>query len=120
MEHSMTALLEFKVSSPPFRWDEAGGIRIGKTRVTLDSILAAYNNGSTPEEIAVQYSVLNLEEIYSAIAYYLSHPQEINNYLDQRRQKAGQQRDRFTQQYNLANLRQRLSDRPSESRRNNS
>ena len=107
----MSPQIEFKVAAPPFRWDEAGGIRIGHSRVTLDSLLAAYHHGSTPEEMAVQYSVLHLEEIYAAIAYYLSHRQEIDNYLEQRRQKAQQQHSQFVQQYNLANLRQRLSDR---------
>lgn len=107
----MSVQLQFKVSSPPFRWDEAGGIRIGKSRVTLDSLLFAYHNGSTPEEIAVQYSVLPLEEIYSTIAYYLSHRQEIDNYLNERRKKAEKQRSQLIQRHNLANLRQRLSDR---------
>jgi uncharacterized protein (DUF433 family) len=107
----MSIQVEFKVSAPPFRWDKAGGIRIGQSRVTLDSLLAAYHNGFTPEEIAFQYSVLKLEEIYAAIAYYLTHRQEIDNYLEQRRRLAQQQRDQFTQQYNLTNLRQRLRDR---------
>ncbi len=50
----MNTPAKFQVTSPPFRWDEAGGIRIGSSRVTLDSILASYHNGSTPEEIAIQ------------------------------------------------------------------
>lgn len=107
----MSIQAEFEVSVPPFRWDEAGGIRIGQSRVTLDSLLAAYHNGSTPEEIAVQYSVLHLEEIYSAIAYYLSHRQEIDSYLEERQRKSQQQRGEFVQQHNLANLRQRLLER---------
>ena len=57
------------------------------------------------------YSILHLEEIYSAIAYYLNHRQEIDNYLEQRRQKAQQQRSKFVKQYNLTDLRERLSDR---------
>ncbi|MBG1258736.1 DUF433 domain-containing protein [Nostoc commune] len=107
----MSVQIEFQITAPPFRWDEAGGIRIGQSRVTLDSLLATYHNGSTPEEIAVQYPVLCLGEIYAAIAYYLTHRQEIDNYLEQRRKKAQQQRNQFVQQYNLANLRQRLRDR---------
>jgi uncharacterized protein (DUF433 family) len=99
---------KFQVTSPPFRWDEAGGIRIGSSRVTLDSLLATYHNGSTPEEIAIQYSVLSLEDIYSAIAYYLNHRQEIDNYLEQRNQKAQQIRQQLTQKHNLVDLRQRL------------
>ena len=99
---------KFQVTSPPFRWDEAGGIRIGSSRVTLDSLLATYHNGSTPEEIAIQYSVLSLEDIYSAIAYYLNHRQEIENYLEQRNQKAQQLRQQLTQKHTLVDLRQRL------------
>jgi uncharacterized protein (DUF433 family) len=109
--NDMSIQVAFQATTPPFRWDEAGGIRIGQSRVTLDSLLAAYHNGSTPEEIAVQYPVLHLDEIYTAIAYYLTHPQEIDNYLEQRRQKAQKQREKHTQQYSLANLRQRLLDR---------
>lgn len=99
---------KFQVTSPPFRWDEAGGIRIGSSRVTLDSILASYHNGSTPEEIAIQFSVLRLEDIYSAIAYYLNHRQEIDSYLEQRDQQAQQLRQQLTQKHNLVDLRQRL------------
>lgn len=113
MSCAMSPQVEFKVTMPPFRWDEAGGIRIGQSRVTLDSLLAAYHNGSTPEEIAVQYSVLRLEDIYAAIAYYLSHRPEIDLYLEQRRQAAQQRRDQLVQQHHLVDLRRRLQERNS-------
>ncbi|ELR99962.1 DUF433 domain-containing protein [Gloeocapsa sp. PCC 73106] len=107
----MNVQIEFQATTPPFRWDEAGGIRIGQSRVTLDSLLASYHNGSTPEEIAVQYPPLRLEEIYTSVAYYLTHRQEIDSYLENRCQKAQQQRNQFVQQHNLANLRQHLNER---------
>jgi uncharacterized protein (DUF433 family) len=107
----MSAPDKFQVISPPFRWDEAGGVRIGSSRVTLDSLLASYHNGSTPEEIAIQYSVLHLEDIYSAIAYYLNHRQEIDSYLEQRNQQAKQRRQQLTQKHNLVDLRHRLLTR---------
>jgi uncharacterized protein (DUF433 family) len=110
----MSAPVQFQATSPPFRWDEAGGIRIGSSRVTLDSILASYHNGSTPEEIAIQFSVLSLENIYSAIAYYLNYRQEIDNYLEQRNQQAQQLRQQLTQKHNLVDLRHRLLTRQSQ------
>ena len=75
---------------------------------------------STPEEIAIQYSVLHLEDIYSVIAYYLSHRHEIDNYLERRNQKAQQLRQQLTQKHNLVDLRQRLLNRQAqkESRQN--
>lgn len=107
----MSASGKFRATSPPFHWDEAGGIRIGSSRVTLDSILASYHNGSTPEEIAIQFSVLRLEDIYSAIAYYLNHQQDVNSYLEQRDQQVQQLRQQLTQKHNLVDLRKRLLTR---------
>jgi uncharacterized protein (DUF433 family) len=104
----MSAPEEFQLTSPPLRWDEAGGIRIGSSRVTLDSLLATYHNGSTPEEIAIQYSVLRLEDIYSTIAYYLNHRQEIDTYLEKRDRQAQQIRQELTQKHSLGDLRQSL------------
>lgn len=109
-----SAPAKFQVTSPPLRWDEAGGIRIGATRVTLDSVLATYHNGSTPEEIAIQYSVLRLEEIYSTIAYYLNHRDELDAYLEKRNQQAQQIRQELAQKHGLSDLRQRLLARQSD------
>jgi uncharacterized protein (DUF433 family) len=102
---------KFQATLPPFQWDEAGGIRVGSSRVTLDSILASYHNGSTAEEIAIQFSVLSLEDIYSSIAYYLSHRQEIDFYLEQRNQKSLKLREALSQRHNLIELRQQLLSR---------
>lgn len=104
----MSTQTEFKATAPPLRRDEAGGIRIGQSRVTLDSLLAAYQNGATPEEIAIQYSVLDLADVYATIAYYLTHRQSVDEYLAQRRQSAQQQRQELAKKHNLYGLRQRL------------
>jgi len=108
---SIMTRIELHSITPPLNFDEAGGIRIGQTRVTLDSLLAAYHAGSTPEEIAVQYPILTLTEIYAAITYYLTHPQQVEDYLEERRQMAQQLRTQITQDNNLIGLRQRLLDR---------
>jgi uncharacterized protein (DUF433 family) len=107
----MSASEKFQATSPPFSWDEVGGIRVGSSRVTLDSLLASYHNGATPEEIAIQFSVLRLEDIYTTIAYYLNHRQEIDSYLEQRSQQAQQLRQQLSQKHNLVDLRQRLLTR---------
>jgi uncharacterized protein (DUF433 family) len=107
----MSASEKFQATSPPFSWDEVGGIRVGSSRVTLDSLLASYHNGATPEEIAIQFSVLRLEDIYTTIAYYLNHRQEIDSYLEQRSQQAQQLRQQLSQEHNLVDLRQRLLTR---------
>jgi predicted acetyltransferase len=52
----------------------------------LDSVLAGFAQGNSPEAIRSQYPALTLEEVYGAITYYLSHQQEVDAYL--RRQDA--------------------------------
>jgi uncharacterized protein (DUF433 family) len=103
--------IELHSITPPLNLDEAGGIRIDQTRVTLDSLLAAYQAGSTPEEIAVQYPTLTLTQIYAAITYYLTYFQQVEEYLKLRRQMAQQRRTQIAQDNNLIGLRQRLRDR---------
>jgi uncharacterized protein (DUF433 family) len=73
-------------SSPYIRLDEAGVYRVGNTRVMLDSILAAFHNGHSPETIRQQYPAVTLEEVYGSITYYLAHREEVDAYL--KRQEA--------------------------------
>lgn len=68
------------------RTDEHGVIRVGDTHVMLDSVVAAFDQGHSPETIRSQYPSLTLEQVYGAITYYLSHRQQVEEYL--RRQDA--------------------------------
>jgi uncharacterized protein (DUF433 family) len=63
------------------RLDEHGALRVGNTRVMLDSVVAAFEQGHSPETIRQQYPALRLEEVYGAITYYLAHPKEVGEYL---------------------------------------
>jgi uncharacterized protein (DUF433 family) len=63
------------------RADEHGVLRIGATRVSLDSVVFAFQLGHAPETIQDQYPALNLEEVYGAIAFYLSNRREVDDYL---------------------------------------
>jgi uncharacterized protein (DUF433 family) len=60
-----------------------GGYWITGTRVSLDSIVYAFLRGAAPESVARSFPVLNLEEVYGAITYYLSHRVEVDSYLQQ-------------------------------------
>jgi uncharacterized protein (DUF433 family) len=70
--------------APPFRVEEDGTVRIGKTRVTLDTVVWAFNHGSTAEEIMMKFPTLQLPDIYAVLAYYLRHREEVDAYLEQR------------------------------------
>ena len=63
------------------RQDEHGVLRVGDTRVMLDSIVAAFQQGHSAETIAQQYPAVSLEEVYGAIAYYLANQVDVDQYL---------------------------------------
>ena len=56
--------------------------RIANSRVSLDSIVIAFNRGASPESIQRSFSTLSLEEVYGAIAYYLANQKSIDKYLE--------------------------------------
>ena len=80
-----------QVTEPYVREDEHGVMRVGETRVMLDSVVAAFNQGHSAETISQQYPALTLEQVYGAVTYYLAHKNEVDLYL--RRQ--GQVWDRW-------------------------
>ena|SRR5438445_800334 len=72
----------------PLRVDEHDVVRVGGSQVLLDIVIREFNNGAEPETIAHGYPTLDLADVYGAIAYYLRHREEVDDYLDTRRQEA--------------------------------
>ncbi len=73
----------------PLRSDEGGVVRVGRGRISLDLVVEQYENGMTPEEMVRAYDTLVLADAYAAIAYYLSHRDEVRAYLKRREEEAG-------------------------------
>jgi uncharacterized protein (DUF433 family) len=89
----------------PLRVDETGTIRVGSTRVSLDVVLADYGSGMSPEEIVAELDTLNLADVYAAIAYYVRHRDEVDEYLRTRQVEAEILRKRAEAQFpDRANL----------------
>jgi len=57
------------------------------TRVSLDSLVYAFREGSSPENIREDFDGLTLADVYGAIAFYLHHQTEVDAYLLQRREQ---------------------------------
>ncbi|MBZ0274811.1 MAG: DUF433 domain-containing protein [Anaerolineae bacterium] len=72
----------------PLRTDEGGIIRVGDTRVTLDSVIADFNRGMTPDEIVRDFSVLKIADVYQVIGYYLANQAEVDTYIRRQRDEA--------------------------------
>src|SRR6185436_6416020 len=75
--------LSIEPETAPLTTDE-DVVRIGNSRVTLDTVVYAFNDGANAEEILERYPSLRLADIYSVIGYYLHHRAEVDAYLKDR------------------------------------
>ena len=79
----------------PLRTDDGGVMRVGNTRVSLDSVVAAYQQGATAEQTCEDYPTLDLADVHIVISYCLRHTEEVNEYLAARRQEATELRTKI-------------------------
>lgn len=93
----------------PLHVDEAGAIRVGGTRLLLDLVVGAFNDGAAPEEIVSRYPVLRLADAYAVIAYYLDHKSEIDAYITEGEEK-GKEWRAFWEARIPEEVKQRLRD----------
>jgi uncharacterized protein (DUF433 family) len=101
----------------PLQTDRDGVIRIGGTRVTLDTLVAAFLEGAAAEEIVQQYPSLNLADVYAVIGYYLRRRTEVDSYLRQRSEQAKQVQEENERRFDPTGIRARLlARRQSEGR----
>src|SRR5438105_1742556 len=76
----------------PIRVDKDGVARIGSSHVTLDTVIAAYEQDSSAEEIVSQYPTLKLADVYHVIGYYWDHQADVNAYLAERARRRAEVR----------------------------
>ena len=59
------------------------------TRVPLDTLVAAFERGESPESIHESYDTVPLVDVYAVLAYYFRHRADIEAYLvEQQREGA--------------------------------
>ena len=97
----------------PLKADRDGVIRIRGTRVTLDTVVAAFRHGATAEEIAQQYPTASLADVYSVIGYYLQHEREVTAYLAERSAARDAVRGDNERRFDPQGVRDRLTARKS-------
>jgi uncharacterized protein (DUF433 family) len=83
----------------PMKVDEQGDIRISGTRVMLDTLIARYQQGDTPEAIHEGFPTVPLADIYTVIAYYLANQAEVDAYLKERDEAGERIRQKFEALY---------------------
>ncbi len=105
--------LTITVEPIPLAVDDNGVVRIGGTRIPLDTVVAAFKQGATAEEIVQRYTSLQLADVYAVIGYYLRHQDEVEVYLQQQQQHASETRKYNERRFDPHGLRDRLMARQS-------
>lgn len=78
----------FEATLPPLNEDSDGVLRVAGTRVTLDSVVAAFDMGATAEEIVLRYPSLDLASVYEVVAFVLRNRATVDRYLTARQENA--------------------------------
>lgn len=74
--------MNIEIDAPPLRVTKEGVVRVGNTRVPLETVIWTYKEGASPEEIVMHYDVLELADVHSVIAYYLNHREAVDAYIE--------------------------------------
>jgi uncharacterized protein (DUF433 family) len=96
------------VTPVPLSQDQAGVLRVTGTRVSIDSVIYAFQEGSTPEEIVQQYPTLDLKDVYAVISYYLQNRDEVETYLAQRHVERQELKREIESRFDPNGIRERL------------
>jgi uncharacterized protein (DUF433 family) len=92
----------------PLTTGAGGVIRVLGSRVTLDTVAAAFARGATPEEIVQQYPTLGLADVYSVLGYILRHQEAVAAYRGQRAADASAVRQQNERRFDPHGVRARL------------
>ncbi|HEX9945461.1 MAG TPA: DUF433 domain-containing protein [Thermoanaerobaculia bacterium] len=85
-----------------------GVVRVGGTRVTLDSVVHAFKAGSSAEDIVRKFPTLSLADVYAVISYYLRHKAEVEAYLEEREREAQELRQQIEAKFDTRGIREML------------
>ena len=106
----------FAARPPPLTTGPDGVIRVSGTRVSLETIVAAFDTGSTAEEIAQQYPSSDLASIYGVLSWVLDNRPAIEGYVASRSAEARALQARIESDSPPGRIRERLLARRSAAR----
>jgi uncharacterized protein (DUF433 family) len=105
----------FEAKPPPLVTGPDGAVRIAGSRVSLETVVGAFDAGATAEEISQQYPSLSLGTVYAVIAYVLENRAGIDTYLADRRRETARLQGQVEAHAPAIGLRARLMARRASS-----
>lgn len=95
----------------PLVQEDDGTVHVIGSRVTLDTLVGAFQKGASAEQIQDSFPSMSLRDIYGAIAYYLEHEDEVRGYLEERRRLGGTLRESIEARQDTKGFHERVSAR---------
>jgi len=108
--------LAVKTDPTPLRTDEDGVVRVGDSRVMLERVVHAVDEGASAEEIVARYPSLDLADVHATLAYILRHRAEIDEYMKESQDQAEETRRLIERRSPKEGLREELERRLAEHR----
>lgn len=96
----------------PLTRDAAGRLMVIGTRVPLDTLVAAFERGDSPEAIHESYPTVSLGDIYAVFTYCVRHRDDVNAYLEGRAQERAAQRTEIETRFPPEGLRPKFLAQP--------
>jgi uncharacterized protein (DUF433 family) len=101
-------MLQIPDQHVPLDENEDGQLRVANSRVSLESVVAAFDSGETPEEIVQNFPTLAIEDVYAVVAYYLRNPEQVASYLQEQRRGSDALREEIQAEFPTNHLRARI------------
>lgn len=79
----------------PLRDDGHGGLRVGQTRVSFESVWHTYQQGASPTQIVQAFDTLDPADVHAVLAWALRHAGKVQAYLNRRDEEAAETRERL-------------------------
>lgn len=92
----------------PLVMDGAGRLMVVGTRVPIDTLVAAFKRGESPEAIHESFDTVALADVYAVLAYYLRHRADVELYLSERERQGMEAQARMESEHPSDGLRARL------------
>jgi uncharacterized protein (DUF433 family) len=104
--------LNIQTDAPPLRVTKEGVVRVGNTRIPLETVIEMFHEGASAEQIVDSFDVLSLADVFAVFSYYLNHRAEVDDYMRASAEDAEQvRREIEARQPDMFTLRQRLLER---------
>ena len=93
---------------PPLRTEADGTVRVGGSRVTLDTVIHAFNDGASLEAIVDMYPSLSLIDVYAVVTYYLWNGDAVDAYLAEQQSRGAEIRASIESRFPKNGYREKL------------